>query len=140
MRDVTSVLTVYYDGQFWVGVYERTVAGLYEVCKITFGPQPSDAEIYEFLLGNYNRLRFGKAVEADGPGFVEHGNPKRAQREAKRATEGGGVGTKAQQVLRTQYEQGKEERRTLTREERGDAARRKFELHQLKRAKKHKGH
>ena len=40
------------EGPFWVGVYERfTDAGL-EACKVTFGSEPKDYEVYAFMLRN----------------------------------------------------------------------------------------
>jgi hypothetical protein len=139
MCDTTSVFTVYYDGQFWVGVYERSDDDGYTVCKITFGPRPSDTEVYEFLLGNYNRLQFSKVMAAARPYVTTHKNPKRTQREAKSAIGDEGVGTKAQQVLKAQHEQNKEESKVLNHKRRDEFSERKFELRRLKRMEKHKG-
>ena len=41
-----------FEAPFWIGLYERTDGGKYEVCKITFGSEPKDYEVYEFLLKN----------------------------------------------------------------------------------------
>ena len=59
-------LTVFFDGIFWVGIYERIQGNQLEVCKITFGAEPKDYEVYEFLLQNWDRLRFSPPVKADG--------------------------------------------------------------------------
>ena len=32
-----SKLTVFFDGLFWIGIYERIQDGKLEACKITFG-------------------------------------------------------------------------------------------------------
>ena len=45
-----SSLTILFEAPFWIGLYERTDNGKYEVCKITFGSEPKDYEVYEFLL------------------------------------------------------------------------------------------
>ena len=34
---------------FWVGVFERVSEGKLSVCKITFGAEPKDYEIYDFV-------------------------------------------------------------------------------------------
>ena len=47
---VKSSLTVMFEAPFWIGVYERFDEGYYEVCKITFGSEPKDYEVYDFLL------------------------------------------------------------------------------------------
>ena len=48
--------TLYFDGQFWVGVIERHEADRVRAVRIVFGAQPSDAEFYEFLLAHANAL------------------------------------------------------------------------------------
>ena len=53
-----SSLTILFEAPFWIGLYERTDSGKYEVCKITFGSEPKDYEIYEFLLKNWHKLKF----------------------------------------------------------------------------------
>ena len=48
--------TLYFDGQFWVGIIERHEADRVRAVRIVFGVQPSDAEFYEFLLTHANTL------------------------------------------------------------------------------------
>ena len=43
-------LTVYFEGPFWVGVLEREEAGRLEACKVTFGAEPKDRQVYDCLL------------------------------------------------------------------------------------------
>lgn len=43
-----SKLTVLFEDPFWIGLYEREYNGRYEVCKITFGAEPKDYEVYDF--------------------------------------------------------------------------------------------
>lgn len=35
------------------------------MCKVTFGAEPKDYEVYDFVLKNYYRLRFSPAVAID---------------------------------------------------------------------------
>ena len=35
------------------------------MCKITFGAEPKDYEIYDFVLKNYYRLKFSPTVATD---------------------------------------------------------------------------
>lgn len=130
-------LTVFFQEPFWVGVFERISEGRLSVCKVTFGAEPKDYEVYDFLLKNYNRLRFSPAVEAE---VREIGrNPKRIQREVHRQIQSTGIGTKSQQALKLQQEQLKTERRTVSREQREAEKERQFELKQQKRKEKHRG-
>ena len=43
-------LTILFEDPFWIGLYERFDEDKYEVCKITFGAEPKDYEVYELRL------------------------------------------------------------------------------------------
>lgn len=60
-------LTVLFEDPFWIGIYERTCDGQYEVCKITFGTEPKDYEVHAFYLENYDRFTFSPALSAETP-------------------------------------------------------------------------
>ena len=130
-------LTVYFDDPFWAGVFERFEDGKLSVCKVTFGAEPKDYDVWEFVLNNYYKLRFSPAVETELRQKAD--NPKRRQRNAKKQLEHFGVGTKSQQALQMQYEQNKLERKKISREQKQAEAERLFELKQRKKKEKHKG-
>ena len=137
MGKVSGKLTVFFEEPFWVGVFERVLEGKLSVCKVTFGAEPKDYEVYDFVLKNYYRLRFSPAVATD---VKEIGrNPKRIQREVRKQIQNTGIGTKSQQALKLQHEQLKIERKTVSREQREAERQRQFELKQQKRKEKHKG-
>lgn len=75
-----SSLTILFEAPFWIGLYERTDGGKYEVCKITFGSEPKDYEVYEFLLKNWHKLKFSPPIQAE-VSIERKLNPKRMQRE-----------------------------------------------------------
>ena len=137
MDKVSGKLTVFFEEPFWIGVFERLSEGKLSVCKITFGAEPKDYEIYDFVLKNYGRLRFSPAVAADVREAAR--NPKRVQREVRRQVQNTGIGTKAQQALKLQQEQWKTERKTVSREQREAEKQRQFELKQQKKKEKHRG-
>lgn len=60
-----SSLTILFEAPFWIGLYERTDNGKYEVCKITFGSEPKDYEVYEFLLKNWHKLKFSPPIQTE---------------------------------------------------------------------------
>ena len=137
MDKVSGKLTVFFDAPFWVGVFERVSDGKLSVCKITFGAEPKDYEVYDFVLKNYYRLRFSPAVATD---VKEAGrNPKRIQREVRKQVQNTSIGTKSQQALKLQHEQLKTERKAMSREQREAEKQRQFELKQQKRKEKHRG-
>ena len=132
-------LTVFFEDPFWVGVCEREQQGCYSACKITFGAEPKDYEVYDFLLKNWHRLRFGPLIKGSGI-RNQQVNPKRMQREVKKQLLNTGAGTKAQQALKLQQEQGREERKRKNKEQRDAEKQYKFCLQRKKRKEKHKGH
>lgn len=74
-----------FENPFWIGLYERIDGDKYEVCKITFGAEPKDYEVYDFLLKNWHKLKFSPPVKTDK--VEEHKiNPKRMQREINSQT------------------------------------------------------
>ena len=118
-------------------MFERISDGKLSVCKVTFGAEPKDYEIYDFVLRNYYRLRFSSAVTTDVK-EVGH-NPKRVQREVRKQVRNAGIGTKSQQALKLQQEQLKIERKTMSWEQREAEKQRQFELKQQKKKEKHRG-
>lgn len=137
MDKVSGKLTVFFEEPFWVGVFERVSDGKLSVCKVTFGAEPKDYEVYDFVLKNYYRLRFSPAVATD---VKEAGrNPKRVQRKVQKQVQNIGIGTKSQQALKLQQEQLKIERKIMSREQREAEKERQFELKQQKRKEKRRG-
>ena len=137
MNESYSKLTVYFDDPFWVGVFERIENGKLSVCKVTFGAEPKDYEVWAFVLKNYSRLKFSPAVSVTVK--KEASNPKRLQREARKQAALPGVGTKAQQALQLQREENKLMRKNISRQQREAEKQRLFERKQQKRKEKHKG-
>lgn len=140
MEQAFAKLTVFFESPFWVGVLERSDRTGYAACKIVFGAEPKDGEIYDFLLKNYHKLRFSPAL-AGIPAEEKRTSPKRMQREIRRAVQSStGMGTKAQQALKLQQQQGKLERKSHTREQREAEQERQYAIHRQKRKEKHRGH
>ena len=50
MKTIKCKLTVYFAEPFWVGVFERICDGKLSVAKVTFGAEPKDYDIQEFVL------------------------------------------------------------------------------------------
>ena len=62
MNKVSDKLTVYFEEPFWVGVFEKVEGKILSVSKVTFGTEPKDYEVYEFLLKHYYDLQFSPSV------------------------------------------------------------------------------
>ncbi len=138
MNKVTSKLQVYFEEPFWVGIFERIEENRLSVCKVTFGAEPKDYEVYDYVLKNYDKLRFSPSVEHTVQDR-EKLNPKRRQREVRNQLNQVGIGTKSQQALQLQREENKLVHRVLTREQKEAEAERQFAIRQQKKREKHKG-
>lgn len=139
MEETMAKLTVFFEEPFWVGLYELQMGSAYSVCKITFGAEPKDYEVYEFLQKNSQLLYFSPMLYQEKL-LVRNINPKRMQREIKRSVKQQGIGTKAQQALKIQQEAGKRSQKARNRERREKEQERRFLLHEEKRKEKHRGH
>lgn len=137
MDKVSIKLNVFFEGTFWVGVFEKVTEGKFSVCKVTFGAEPKDYEVNEFLLKNYFKLRFSQSVEAEIKKV--HNNPKRLQREVHKQIENLGAGTKSQQALKLQHEQIKTARKQINRKRKEEEKQLQFQIKQQKKKEKHKG-
>lgn len=129
-------LTVFFQDPFWVGIFERIESRKLSVCRVVFGAEPKDYEVWEYVLENYHRLRFSTSVDVVPRN--EAVNPKRIQREARKQT-AAGIGTKSQQALQLLREENKQKRREVTRQLREAEKQRQYELKQRKRREKHRG-
>ena len=140
MEQANSKLTVYFEDPFWVGIFERETDGRYQACKVTFGAEPRDWEVYAFILSRrYEQLSFSPSTVAE-TAAGRRLRPKRAQKAAARQLEERGAGTKAQQALQLQREQNKQARKVRSRENREAEQARRFTLRREKRKEKHRGH
>lgn len=137
MDKVTEKLIVFFEQPFWVGVFEKIAEGKISICKVTFGAEPKDNEVYDFIIRKYYQLRFSSAVTTDLK--TEKHNPKRMQRDIKKQLQENGIGTKSQQALKLQYEQIKTEHKQFSKEQKEAKKQRLFELKQQKRKEKHRG-
>ncbi len=125
-------LTVYFEDPFWVGVFEREEAGRYSACRVVFGGEPQDAQVYDLVLRRFHALRFSPAQ----PSLPRERREKHRSRNDSHA----GPGTKAQRALSAQRELCRTQRQAESRQRRQAEQERKFALRQEKKREKRKGH
>lgn len=138
MQKIGCKLTVLFEDPFWVCVYERIFQDTLEVCKITFGAEPRDYEVYAYFLENWSLLRFSPPVRISRIRERKI-SPKRVQRESRKQLDLHDIGTRSQQALKLQQEEGKTARKERTRRQKEDDELYKFELKQQKIREKHRG-
>ncbi|WP_067174557.1 YjdF family protein [Microtetraspora niveoalba] len=127
-------LSVFFDSPFWVGVLEIQENGELRAVRFVFGSEPTDPELYEFLMRHGVALL--ERAEAAPPVSAEtrearRPNPKRAAKLASRAVKAM-RSTASQEAMRLELESRKREaaadRKALRRaadEQRREVARRK---------------
>lgn len=139
---ITVKATIFFEKQFWVGIFERTDKEGYAVARYVFGAEPSDPEVYEFVLKHYVDLKFGEAKEVNVQ--IQRMNPKRVQREVRREMkkikETSQPSTLAPDYMREEIEKKKKERKSKSSAEKQAYKDEQFSLKQEKRKEKHRGH
>lgn len=140
---MTKILaTIFFERKYWVGCFERTDKEGYSVARHIFGGEPSDAQVYEFVLHNYTNLKFGNAKTFDLQ--IRRKNPKRVQREIKREMKKlkatSQPSTLAQDVMREELELTKKEKKKASRVRKERQQQERFTLKQKKLKEKRKGH
>lgn len=133
-------LTVYHDGQYWIGVVEEEVQGKLKTCRQIFGPEPQNEEILHFvnndLLNLLNRSsQYVEIKEAE----EKYLNPKRLARQAAKEVKKIGISTQAQLALQLERESNKKERKILTRQQKEERKERVRQLKVKKNKAKHRG-
>lgn len=139
MNKVSASLKVFFQEPFWIGIFESECCGKFSVCKVTFGAEPKDCEIYEFVLKNYYNLRFSSPVFQKEPEKKKNPNPKRIKRQISRQMNNITIGTKAQNALKLQHEELCEKRKKQKKENKEEKKARLFEIKRQKRKEKHRG-
>ncbi|GKU27607.1 YjdF family protein [Clostridium folliculivorans] len=134
-------LTILFNDPFWIGIFEVMDDYELKVCKVTFGAEPRDQEVYEFILMNFYRLDFSGSVKLEKKDLaIKKQNPKRLQRSIRKEISAKEVGTKAQIAMKLQHDQLKLKRKSKTKEQKLQEEERKFSIKQRKKLDKHKGH
>ncbi|MGG0340729.1 YjdF family protein [Priestia megaterium] len=134
-------LTIYHDGQFWVGIIEVVESGKLKAFRYVFGPEPKDTEVLDFI---YDRLlevinqsaHAGIDVKIKSKKKV---NPKRLQRQVAKERNKVGISTKAQEAMKQAYEEKKKSRKKKAKRYREELKEQKYSIKKQKAKAKHKG-
>ena len=134
-----SRFTVLFQPPFWVGIAERWTQEGYQAARVVFGAEPTEPQVYQWVLAAWHRLSF-TSVEAGVSPRAVPGNPKRLQRGAAKAARAAGPSTKAQEALARQREERGLAQRARRSEQRQAEQEAKFQLRQQKKREKRRGH
>lgn len=106
-------LTIYYDGQFYIGLIEHISKNKYKAYRYIFGNEPKDQEVFDFV--NKNLLDFiNNNDKHDGIPIQQNKgkkiNPKRLQRKVAKELKKPSISTKAEEALKAEFELRKKEK------------------------------
>lgn len=134
-------LTIYHDGQFWIGMIEIVSDGHLKAFLHVFGGEPKDSEVLTFIYHElptliHNSHQSGIHVKQNCPNRI---NPKRLQRRVAKEIRRTGASTKAQEAVKQEHEERKKQRKHITKQHRAEEKQRKYLLRKKKAKAKHKG-
>ncbi len=131
--------TVFFDPPFWVGIVEIIENNQCRAARHVFGAEPTEPDLLNFAMHQYSRLKFSRSAEIN-----THDRPtvnyKRQMREIRAQMDNPQKSTRAQEIIRQEYELKAAELKRDTRENRLQEVDRKYRLKKEKQAKKHRGH
>jgi hypothetical protein len=136
-------LTVFFDGQFWVGVVEAQTDDGLKVARHLFGAEPTDTEVFAFVQRALPALLDEVAVALPAAAAVAVApaiNPKRRKREAAAEAQARGISTYAQEALKREIEARQHERQQRTRQQQDEEREYKRARKVQKAREKHRGH
>lgn len=138
MSDVKLSLTVLYDQQFWIGIFELEEGSTLSVAKVTFVSQPRESDIMDLIGVHFYQLKFSSTIGYNGTRNLL--NYKQMKRKVKKEVENNQVGTKSQQALKNQQIETKIKRKKQSKINKLEEQRKQFEFKQQKKREKHRGH
>jgi hypothetical protein len=141
----THSITITFCPPFWIALFEIYNNGLYSVAREIIGtsePKGADIKLFFWTL-DYNRLQYTKDIEGNNDAEIHKSSFKKLQKKIKQETtqiEFKFTFTKAQIELKKQQNEKKATNKRQLKENREILEEKKFELKQIKRKEKHRGH
>ena len=133
-------LTVFFNGQYWVGVVELQEGTKLKASQFIFGPEPKDAEVMDFVQHQMLGLLSTSKEQVDIRKASEQKvNPKRLARQVAKEMRTTGVSTFAQEAMKLDLALRKKERKATNKKKDELLQEKKYLLKVQKAKEKHKG-
>ena len=136
---MSLTFTVFFEDRFWVGLFTLTSDNTEKYAWLVFEKEPSNTELYEYVLHNFYQLQFTDYYRIEG-GSTTVKNPKRRQREISKELKNSYGSKKSYEAIKLSLQQAnkkkKKEKKKVEKEER---AKHIFHIKQIKNKAKHKG-
>jgi hypothetical protein len=140
VREGMSIyLHVFFEDPFWVGVFSISSDNNSRYCRVVFGKEPTDAEIYAFLQKEFNGLKFSQAEQVITEKSID-GNPKRRQRQISKEIHNSNRIKKSYEIVKQSLSQSNKNKHKEQRERKNDHFGYVMELKRAKHKEKHRGH
>ena len=97
-------LSIFHDGQFFVGLVEYQDNLVSKFLKVTFGSEPSDEKVLNFIYWKLNPLLEKTITTKNKPIKPKKVNPKRLQRKVAKEQKAPKFTTLAQQAIKEEQE------------------------------------
>ena len=137
---MSIILNVFFDDRCWVALFTVKEDDEEKYAWVLFEKEPSDVELYEYVLDNYNSLKFSDIYRNEGSHAMLVKNPKRRQREISKEIHSGARIKRSYEAIKLSIQQGnkkqKREEKKLRKQNNDDYI---FDLKQKKRKEKHRG-
>ncbi|WP_323703006.1 YjdF family protein [Mammaliicoccus sp. Dog046] len=133
-------LSVFHDGQFFIGLVEYSEGNKSKFAKYTFGSNPDDGEVLYFIEKYLLVLIENTKTSVNIKKKKQRVNPKRLQRQVAKEQRSSNDLTKAQLALKEEQELKKKQSKKQSKAKRDAFNERKRKIKKYKAKEKHKGH
>ncbi|UXS60597.1 YjdF family protein [Staphylococcus ureilyticus] len=133
-------LSIFHDGQFFIGLIEYKYDNKSKFAKYTFGTEPDDGEILCFIDNYLLILIENTQTSVRTKSRKQRVNPKRLQRQVAKEQKASKDLTKAQLALKEEQELKKKQSKKRNKAKIDAFKERKRKIKKYKAKEKHKGH
>lgn len=133
-------LSIFHNGQFFIGLVEFKIGNKSKFVKYTFGKEPDDGEILDFIDNHLLIMIENTQISVESKRKKHKINPKRLQRQVANEQKKSKNLTKAQLALKKEHELNKKLSKKKNKLKRGFIKRKKRQIKKNKAKEKHKGH
>lgn len=133
-------LSIFHDGQFFIGLVEFYNNHSVLFSKHVFGPEPNDEEVLSFIKEDLESLIDKTHTQVIHKKKIKKVNPKRLQREVAKEQKKPKFSTMAQEAIKKEQELKKKSRKKLKKKHKEKLKAYKRAIKKRKSKEKHKGH
>jgi len=138
IKCVTSVFTIFFEDPFWVGILEENYNGINYMGKHIFGAEPSNSELLQFYIYEFNKI--GKVKIGETEIKTKKMSFKKSLNKSKKVQNKSGVGTKSQNLFQKAFEETMAIKKNEKKGEEILDKEEKYRKKQEKKLEKRKGH